>query len=90
VERDVCGYGRIDVADLGERDRASRLVEGEAHDVEQVRALLVDRPVHHRLELHRDQCTRFGDGCRDVDVVTVREEDLNGESGCRVIRPGMR
>lgn len=48
---------------------------------EQVGALLVGRPVHDGLKLHRDERPRLGDACHDLDLLAVAADGLDEHFG---------
>src|ERR1035438_5870393 len=66
---DADSLGRA--GELFAHDWSGRGVEGEPDDVEQVGGFLGTAAVHHRLQLHRDQGARFGDGGPDLDADSV-------------------
>ncbi|MFF5986090.1 hypothetical protein [Prauserella flavalba] len=90
VQRNVVCDSSVDGPELGQRSRPGRRVEGEPHDVEQIGSLFVVRAVHHRLELHRDQRSRFGDRRRDRDRLATSPGHFEGDVGSGVAGPGVR
>jgi hypothetical protein len=89
MERHVPGNGGVHVGDLGDGHGPSGRVKDEMDDVEQIGALLVDRAVHDRLRLHRNQRSRLCNEGGDLDAVTIRTEHLDRQIGGGVVRPGV-